>query len=96
MKYPVFYSSSTGNTGLLAKALSDHLEGTLISTEEALSKAPSKTVDSLPHVVFVGFWTDKGTNFAMIKMLPEIFSEAFLAEGMHLFMPGLSDRKGKL
>ena len=32
----------------------------------------------------------------MIKMLPEIFSEAFWAEGMHLFMPGLSDRKGKL
>lgn len=32
----------------------------------------------------------------MIKMLPEIFSEAFLAEGMHLFMPGLSDCKGKL
>lgn len=32
----------------------------------------------------------------MIKMLPEIFSETFLAEGMHLFMPGLSDRKGKL
>lgn len=61
MKYPVFYSSSTGNTGLLAKALSDHLEGTLISTEEALSKAPSQTVDSLPQIVFVGFWTDKGS-----------------------------------
>ena len=24
------------------------------------------------------------------------FSEAFLAEVMHLFMPGMSDRKGKL
>ena len=32
----------------------------------------------------------------MIKMLPEIFSEAFLAVVMHLFMPGISDRKGKL
>ena len=32
----------------------------------------------------------------MIKMLPEIFSEAFLAEVMHLVMPGMSDRKGKL
>lgn len=32
----------------------------------------------------------------MIKMLPKKSPEAFLAEGMHLFMPGLSDRKGKL
>ena len=58
-------------------------------------------VDHVKAVTFTprwyrSFWTDKGICFAMIKMLPEIFSEAFLAEGMHLFMPGLSDRKGKL
>lgn len=61
MKNLVFYSSNTGNTSFLAKALSAHLEGTLISTREALKRAPSQTQDNLSQVVFVGFWTDKGS-----------------------------------
>lgn len=55
MKYAVIYSSPTGNTQMLAQAIQDTVQGECCYFGKPDTLLP--TVD----VLFVGFWTDKGT-----------------------------------
>ena len=56
MKYAVVYSSKTGNTARLAQAIREHL-----SQEACLYFGPPSPQALEAPLLFVGFWTDKGT-----------------------------------
>lgn len=56
MKYAIVYSSKTGNTQLLAQAISQALP-----PEECLYFGPPSQKALAAQRVYVGFWTDKGT-----------------------------------
>ena len=57
MNYSILYSSATGNTALLAQQLKEHLPSQNCDHFGTVKDAP---VPPSP-LVFVGFWTDKGT-----------------------------------
>lgn len=56
MKYSIVYSSATGNTERLARALRDCLP-----PEDCLAFGPPDSGVPESPLLFVGFWTDKGT-----------------------------------
>lgn len=55
MSYAIVYSSQTGNTGLLARAIQSALPA-----EECIYFGPPAPEALSAQVLFVGFWTDKG------------------------------------
>ena len=64
MKYAVIYSSRTGNTKLLAEAVREKLgeEGCLyFGAEEDEKRDVIHEAVEASDVIFVGFWTDKGS-----------------------------------
>ena len=56
MNYAIVYSSKTGNTARLAQSL-----GALLPREDCLYFGPPSPQALEAPVLFVGFWTDKGT-----------------------------------
>lgn len=56
MKYSITYTSSTGNTALLAERLR-----TILPTEQCIYYGSPDQEAPQGDVIFAGFWTDKGT-----------------------------------
>ena len=56
MTFSIVYSSRTGNTARLARFLSDNLP-----SERCLFCGPPAKEALAAQLIFVGFWTDKGT-----------------------------------
>lgn len=56
MKYGIVLSSKTGNTAILAEKIKETLTAYECSYFGGIDKAPSHM-----DIIFVGFWTDKGT-----------------------------------
>ena len=66
MKYAVVYKSLTGNTELLAEAVRSELGDACVYFGEPDAKA----LDA--DVIFLGFWTDKGTCEESLKSFLEL------------------------
>lgn len=66
MDYSIVYSSETGNTEILAKAIKESLQGHNCLN---LGKPDADYVDT--SLVFVGFWTDKGFGDSKSKVFLE-------------------------
>ncbi|WP_395150550.1 flavodoxin family protein BilS [uncultured Allofournierella sp.] len=64
MKYSIVYSSPTGNTQQLAQAIARRLPA-----EECLYNGPVDEKALEAPVLFVGFWTDKGSCDAKVAQL---------------------------
>ena len=68
MKYAIVYSSRTGNTRLLAETIRETLP-----PEECIYFGPPSEAALAAPVLYVGFWTDRGTcdggTAAFLKML---------------------------
>lgn len=56
MTYSIIYSSKTGNTELLAEKIK-----TLLSEYNCIYYGPSKAEAAAADILFIGFWTDKGS-----------------------------------
>ena len=56
-KYSIIYSSKTGNTQKLAEALQNILPKDNCQYYKTVEKAPK----DLSNLLYIGFWTDKGT-----------------------------------
>ncbi len=65
MKYAVLYHSHTGNTKALAQAIADALP----QGEARLEAITSDTTVPEEEMVFIGFWTDKGSCSPVVAQL---------------------------
>lgn len=63
MKYSITYSSRTGNTERLAEALRE-----MFSEETRIYFGPLDDAASYADMIFVGFWTDKGSCDEEVKL----------------------------
>lgn len=63
MEYMIVYSSNTGNTQVIAKAIKD----TLNENACVYYGKPGKTVPQNASVIFVGFWVQRGSCSEEIK-----------------------------
>lgn len=76
VSYSIIYSSRTGNTALLAKQIRTCLKEDLCNyyiETESLLKQDFKEQLEHTSIIFIGFWTDKGTcdenTFTILKEL---------------------------
>lgn len=77
MKYAIVYSSQTGNTALLADFIHHYFHD-----DECIYYGPVTQESIKADIVFIGFWTDKGTcDGPLSEFLKNLHSEKLFLFG---------------